>query len=108
MDRTITMNFFNGQTFFLFSHTQLHTSQTTLYSFRKVPNKFPTNYADYPGTVEYFDVYSPVITSTYAEIVWKTLETVPLPPAIVKRFAGKPMAVIGLEWDQVSMTSPPR
>ena len=45
------------------------------------------------------------ITSTYAEVVWKTLDTVPLPPAIVKRFAGKPMAVVGLEWDQVRRTA---
>ena len=72
---------------------------------KQVPGKFPTNYADYPGTAEYFDVYSPPITSTYAEIFWKTLDTVPLPPAIVKRFAGKPMAVVGLEWDQVRRTA---
>jgi hypothetical protein len=71
---------------------------------KQVLGKFPTNYADYPGTVEFFDVYSPLISSTYAEIFWKTLDTVPLPPAIVKRFAGKPMAVIGLEWDQVRRT----
>ena len=70
----------------------------------QIPGKFPTNYGSYPGKVEFFDVYSPVITSTYAEIVWKTLETVPLPSDIVKRFAGKPMAVIGLEWDQVRKT----
>ena len=73
---------------------------------KQVLGKFPTNYADYPGPpVEYFDVYSPPITSTYAEIFWKTLDTVPLPPAIVKRFAGRPMAVVGLEWDQVRRTS---
>ena len=71
---------------------------------KQVPGKFPTNYGDYPGAVEFFDVYSPPITSTYSEIVWKTLDTVPLPPEIVKRFAGKPMAVIGLEWDQVRRT----
>lgn len=71
---------------------------------KQVPGKFPTNYRDYPGTVEYFDVYSPPITSTYAEIFWKTLPTVPLPAEIVERFAGKPMAVIGLEWDQVRRT----
>lgn len=72
---------------------------------KQVLGKFPTNYADYPGPpVEYFDVYSPPITSTYAEIFWKTMDTVQLPPAIVKRFAGKPMAVIGLEWDQVRRT----
>jgi hypothetical protein len=72
---------------------------------RQVPGKFPTNYADYPGAPEYFDVYSPPITSTYAEVFWKTLDTVPLPPAVVKRFAGKPMAVVGLEWDQIRKTS---
>jgi len=71
---------------------------------KQIRGKFSTNYADYPGSAEYFDVYSPPITSTYAEIFWKTMDTVPLPPAIVARFAGKPMAVIGLEWDQVRRT----
>ena len=32
------------------------------------------------------------------------LDTVPLPPDIVARFAGRPMAVVGLEWDQVRRT----
>lgn len=74
---------------------------------KQVPGKFPINYGDYDGgfgKAEFFDIYSPEITSTYAEVVWKTLDTVPLPPAIVKRFAGRPMAVIGLEWDQVRRT----
>jgi hypothetical protein len=71
---------------------------------KQVPGKFSTNYADYPGTPEFFDVYSPPLSSTYGEVIWKTLDTVPLPPEIVKRFAGKPMAIIGYEWDQVRRT----
>jgi len=72
---------------------------------KQVPGLFPINFAEYPNAkTEFFDVYSPPIQSTYGEVFWKTLDMVPLPPAIVKRFAGKPMAVVGLEWDQVRRT----
>ena len=45
---------------------------------KQVPGKFPTNYADYPNAkTEFFDLYSPVISSTYGEIVWKTVNDHP-------------------------------
>ena len=37
-------------------------------------------------------------------VYWKTMPVVQLPSDIVKRFHNKPMAVIGLEWDQVRRT----
>ena len=44
----------------------------------------------YPGN-EYFEVYSPVISTLYGQVFWTVMDPVPLPPAIVKRFAGKTM-----------------
>ena len=67
---------------------------------------FPMRYADYPGTVEYFDIYSPVLSSVYSQVIWTTFPTIPLPAEIVKRFAGgKPMAILGMESDQVRNTT---
>jgi len=63
--------------------------------------KFNTNFADYPGGVEYFDVYMGPITHRYSEIFWTALPQTPVPPEIVKRFAGKGMAIVGYEEDQV-------
>jgi len=76
------------------------------YLLTKTPNggptsKFPIQYADYPGGAEYFDVYSDIINSTYAEVIWKTLDPVSLPAEIVSRFANKTIAIVGFEWDQV-------
>lgn len=34
------------------------------------PGKFPTDFKDYPGGVEYFDVYHGPITSVYSQ-VWR-------------------------------------
>eukprot|EP01060_Flectonema_neradi_P014145 TRINITY_DN20862_c0_g1_i1.p1 TRINITY_DN20862_c0_g1~~TRINITY_DN20862_c0_g1_i1.p1 ORF type:complete len:767 (+),score=171.44 TRINITY_DN20862_c0_g1_i1:37-2337(+) len=66
--------------------------------------KFPLNYKDYPGGVEYFDVYSPLITSRYSQVFWTGLEPVKLPQDIVDRYAGKGMAIVGFEADQVRQT----
>ena len=53
-------------------------------------------YADYPGTVEYFDIYSPVLSSVYSQVIWTTFPSISLPDEIVKRFAGgKPMWSMG-------------
>merc|ERR1719433_838916 len=66
------------------------------------PSKpFPTQYKDYPGGTEYFDVWSPPIKSLYSQVFWTRLPTVPLPKEIVERFDGKAMAVVGFEMDQV-------
>ena len=49
-----------------------------------------------PG--EYFEVYSPPIVSQYSEVVWRTLDPVPLPSDVVARYAnGGVMAVTGFE-----------
>ena len=57
-------------------------------------------FKDYPGGVEYFEVYSDTISSTYGEVFWKPLPNMPLPEALVRRFAGKGMAIVGFEADQ--------
>ena len=67
-----------------------------------VEHLFPASYSQYPGGAEFFDVYSPPITSTYGEVFWTPLPPVKLPGSIVERFAnGKAMAVIGFECNQV-------
>ena len=58
-------------------------------------HKFPTHFKDYPGGVEYFDVYSPPIKSLYSQVFWTGLPSVPLPADIVARYHGKGMAVVG-------------
>jgi len=65
---------------------------------------FSANYSQYPGGTEYFDVYSPPITTLYSQVFWTRLPTVPIPEEIVTRFAGKDMAVVGYEIDQVRRT----
>ena len=64
-------------------------------------SKFPKQYRDYPGGANYFDVYSPVITSLYSQVFWKGLEPVSIPSQVREEFDGKVMAVIGFEVDQV-------
>ena len=64
-------------------------------------SQFPTNYRDYPGGVEYFDLYSPVIKTLYSQVFWTQLPPVALPAQIIDRFDGKAMAVVGFEINQV-------
>ncbi|KAK3262691.1 hypothetical protein CYMTET_28467 [Cymbomonas tetramitiformis] len=66
---------------------------------------FPAQYRDYPNGVEYFDLYSPPIVSLYSQVFWKGLPPVPLPADVVERYAGKGMAVVGFEMDQVRRTA---
>jgi len=61
------------------------------------------DYAKYEE-VEYFDVYSPPISSRYGEVFWTMMDPVPLDKEIVDRFNGKAMAVVGYETDQVMRT----
>ena len=63
---------------------------------------FSTDYST--KNAEFFDVYSPPIRTRYGEVFWTLLDPVPLPQDIVQRFAGKTMAVIGYESDQVRKT----
>ena len=51
-------------------------------------SNFSTNFRDYPGGVEYFEVYHGPINSTYGE-VWWTRGTNAIPADVVKRFDGK-------------------
>ena len=67
------------------------------------PGKFPHRFSEYPEAKaggrapEFFDVYSPPITTLYSQVFWTKTPNVPLPADLVKRFAGKGMAVIGFE-----------
>ena len=61
---------------------------------------FSTDFKDYPGGVEYFDVYHGPITSIYSQVWWTSTSNA-LPDHIVKRFDGKVMAIVGMEVDQV-------
>ncbi len=61
---------------------------------------FNTSYASRPG-VEFFELYAGPISTRYGEVFWEGLPDVPLPPEIVSRFAGKTMAIVGYEQDQV-------
>lgn len=63
--------------------------------------QFSTSYSTINSSTEYFDVYSPVITSQYAMVYWTMMPPVPLPANIVKRFNGKKIAIVGYEVDQV-------
>ena len=51
--------------------------------------------------LEYFDVYSPPITTRYAQVFWTALDEVPLPADVVARFQNKTMAIRGYECNQV-------
>lgn len=64
-------------------------------------SKFPSNYRDYPGGVQYFDVYSPMIVQRYSQVFWAALPPVDLPQHIIQEFNGRTMAVVGFEMDQV-------
>jgi hypothetical protein len=50
------------------------------------------------------DVWAPEMATTYGQVFWTDQGNVPIPPAIVKRFAGKVMAITGFEQDQVIPT----
>ena len=52
------------------------------------------------GRVEHFDVYGTVQTR-YSQVYWTRNAPIELPPALVKRFEGKVMAITGYEVDQV-------
>lgn len=65
------------------------------------PIMFSTEYSKINATSEFFDVYSPPITSRYAMVYWTMMKPVPLPDNIVKRFDNKNIAIVGYEVDQV-------
>ena len=66
------------------------------------PPAFSALSSDYDkGNVEYFETYSPLIETRYSQVFWTMMKAVPLPQALVERFAGKVMAITGWEGDQV-------
>ena len=65
------------------------------------PGLFPKRFADYPGGAEHFDVYSPPMTTRYSQVWWSPLAPSPFPADIVAKYAGKAVAIIGWEIDQV-------
>ena len=62
---------------------------------------FSTNFTDITPDAEFFDVYTPPITSKYADVYWTMMPEIPLSKEIVSRFNNKVMAVTGYEMDQV-------
>ena len=68
----------------------------------RAPGEFPgTAIADFPGGVEYFEMYVGPFTSLYSQVWWAALPEVQLPDDIKKRFNDSAMAIIGYEVDQV-------
>ena len=50
---------------------------------------FPKQFKDYPGGVEYYDVYSPPMETLYSQLYYQPLEPVDLPKEMVDKYAGK-------------------
>ena len=63
--------------------------------------KWTGEFAQIDPTLQYFDVYSPPITTRYAQVFWTMMDPVPLPADVVSRFANKTMAIRGYECNQV-------
>merc|ERR1712012_633752 len=68
------------------------------------PSSWSSSYSKFED-VEFFDVYSPPISTTYGQVFWTMMDPVPLDPALVARFKGKTMALVGYETDQVMRTA---
>ena len=68
------------------------------------PIQFSTNYNEINSSYEYFDVYSPPITSRYGDVYWTMMDDVKLPDDIITRFQDKYIAIVGYESDQIFKT----
>jgi len=66
-------------------------------------NEFNSDYNSF-SDVEYFEVYSPPISTKYSEVYWTMMDPVPIDKDLVARFQGKTMAIVGYETDQVIVT----
>ena len=64
-------------------------------------NLVPKEFNDWPGKIEYFDAYSPPISTLYSQVWWSPLAPAKLPQAMVEKFSGKVAAIVGWEIDQV-------
>ena len=63
-------------------------------------NQRPGTNATHRGSA-FFDVYTQVVTSYYAQVNWD-VHTVPLDPALVKKLDGKLINIVGYEFDIVT------
>jgi hypothetical protein len=72
-----------------------------LFAIGGTPGLFPKQYKDFPRGVESYDVYSPPMTTYYSQVWWAPLAPAPLPEEMVKKYAGKDVAIVGWEIDQV-------
>ena len=72
-----------------------------IYDISNAKDDYSTQFKDITPDAEYFDIYSPVITSRYGEVFWTMMAPVPLPERLVDRFNNSVMAIIGYETDQV-------
>ena len=52
---------------------------------------FSTNFTDITPAAEFFDVYTPPITSRYGDVYWTMMPEIPLSKEIVSRFNNKGM-----------------
>ena len=68
------------------------------------PGQFPKRFADYPGGVESYDVYSPAFSTLYSQVWWQPLAPAPFPEEMVRRYNGTGAAIVGWEIDQVRRT----
>lgn len=69
------------------------------------PKQFSGDFTTYIEGNEYFDVYSPEISTVYGQVYWTMMDAVPLPKEIIERFDGKTMAITGYESNQVMRTA---
>ena len=56
----------------------------------KYVEKAFTDFDSYPRPTEYFDVYSPKISTLYSQVYWTRMDKVELPADIVKGLTEKP------------------
>lgn len=62
-------------------------------------HSFSTDYEK--NSLEYFDVYSDIISTEYAEVHWRMHDAISLEDNLIERFRGKVMAIVGYEVDQI-------
>ena len=58
--------------------------------------KWTGEYAKIDPELEFFDVYSPPITTVYGQVFWTMLPPAALPAEIVKRYNDKTMAITAM------------
>ena len=94
-------------TFFLFLQSTISTPNMNGFHLYDIANPnissgyFSTNFTDITPNAEYFDIYTPPITSKYADVYWTMMPEIPLSKELVSRFNNKVMAITGYEMDQV-------